>query len=215
MSDMLLCAAVSALAFVSPRAFVGPSLVSLPRPLLVAHDGHLRAHRAAAPFTRHQGCRLSAGTGPVPESDEDTTCPTDGPGMMELARFTLPTLSALLSSEVMSVIDTAVVGASSSKELAALGPAIMLTDSSAYLFFWLNVACTNLVASAMAKDDAEEAFKSVSDALWCGATHPNPNPNPHPNSNPNPSPNPSLTLALTLTLTLTLILGAARSSAWP
>ena len=93
MSDMLLCAAVSALAFVSPRAFVGPSLVSLPRPLLVAHDGHLRAHRAAAPFTRHQGCRLSAGTGPVPESDEDTTCPTDGPGMMELARFTLPTLS--------------------------------------------------------------------------------------------------------------------------
>ena len=55
-------------------------------------------------------------------------------------------------------------------ELAALGPAIMLTDSSAYLFFWLNVACTNLVASALAKDDAEEAFKSVSDTLWCGAT---------------------------------------------
>ena len=25
-------------------------------------------------------------------------------------------------------------------ELAALGPAIMLTDSSAYLFFWLNVS---------------------------------------------------------------------------
>ena len=166
---MLLCATVSVLAFVSPRAFVGPSLVSLPRPLLVAHDGHLRAHRAAALFTRHQGCRLSAGTGPVPESDEDTTCPADGPGMLELARFTLPTLSALLSSEVMSVIDTAVVGASSSKELAALGPAIMLTDSSAYLFFWLNVACTNLVASALAKDDAEEAFKSVSDTLWCGA----------------------------------------------
>ena len=45
----------------------------------------------------------------------------------------------------------------------------MLTDSSAYLFFWLNVACTNLVASALAKDDAEEAFKSVSDTLWCGA----------------------------------------------
>ena len=34
---MLLCATVAALAFVSPRAFVGPSLVSLPRPLLVAH----------------------------------------------------------------------------------------------------------------------------------------------------------------------------------
>ena len=114
----MLCAALSALAFVSPRAFVSPSLVSVPRPLLVArHDGQLRAHRAPAPFTRHPGCRLSAGTGPVPESDEDTTCPSDGPEMLELLRFTLPTLSALLSSEVMSVIDTAVVGASSSTEL--------------------------------------------------------------------------------------------------
>jgi len=163
----MLSIAVTALAFVSPRAFVGPTLVSLPRPL---EAGHLRAHRAAPPpFARHRGCRLSAGTGPVPESDEGAPCPADGPGLLELARFTLPTLSALLSAEVMSVIDTAVVGASSSKELAALGPAIMLTDSSAYLFFWLNVACTNLVASALAKDDAEEAFKSVSDTLWCGA----------------------------------------------
>jgi hypothetical protein len=110
----MLSAAVTALAFVSPRAFVGPSLVPLPRPLLEA--GHLRAHRAAPPFTRHRGCRLSAGTGPVPGSDEEAPCPADGPGLLELARFTLPTLSALLSGEVMSVIDTAVVGASSSKE---------------------------------------------------------------------------------------------------
>ena len=101
---------------------------------------------------------------------KDLICPADGPSVSELLRFTLPTLSALLSSEVMSVIDTAVVGASSSKELAALGPAIMLTDSSAYLFFWLNVACTNLVASALAKEDADEAFKSLSDTLWCAAT---------------------------------------------
>ena len=162
----MLSIALTALAFVSPRAFVGPTLVSLPRPL---EAGHLRAHRAAPPpFARHRGCRLSAGTGPVPESDEGAPCPADGPELLELARFTLPTLSALLSAEVMSVIDTAVVGASSSKELAALGPAIMLTDSSAYLFFWLNVACTNLVASALAKDDAEEAFKSVSDTQGCG-----------------------------------------------
>ena len=68
----------------------------------------------------------------------------------------------------MSVIDTAVVGASSSKELAALGPAIMLTDSSAYLFFWLNVACTNLVASALAKEDADEAFNAAT-CIGCGA----------------------------------------------
>ena len=148
-------------------AFVGPSLVSPPRPRLAAHGGHLPALRVAAPLARHPGCQLAA-TG-MPDS-EDITCPSDGPTSMELLRFTLPTLSALLSSEVMSVIDTAVVGASSSMELAALGPAIMLTDSSAYLFFWLNVACTNLVASALARDDAEEAFKSVSDTLWCGAT---------------------------------------------
>ena len=77
----MLSIAVTALAFVSPRAFVGPTLVSLPRPPLEA--GHLRAHRAAPPFARHRGCRLFAGTGPVPESDEGAPCPADGPELLE------------------------------------------------------------------------------------------------------------------------------------
>ena len=47
---------------------------------------------------------------------------------------------------VRSVVDTAVVGSSSAAELAALGPATMLTDSTAYLFFWLNVANTSQLA---------------------------------------------------------------------
>lgn len=55
---------------------------------------------------------------------------------MDLVGFILPTLAGWLSSEVMSVVDTAVVGSASAAELAALGPATMLTDSGAYLFFW-------------------------------------------------------------------------------
>jgi Na+-driven multidrug efflux pump len=84
----------------------------------------------------------------------------------DLIRFIVPTLAALLSSEVMSVVDTAVVGSCSATELAALGPATMLVDSSAYLFFWLNVATTSLFATALAAGDQNEAFSTLSDALY-------------------------------------------------
>ena len=84
----------------------------------------------------------------------------------DLIRFIVPTLAALLSSEVMSVVDTAVVGSCSATELAALGPATMLVDSSAYLFFWLNVATTSLFATALAAGDQNEAFSTLSDAMY-------------------------------------------------
>ena len=84
----------------------------------------------------------------------------------DLVRFIVPTLAALLSSEVMSVVDTAVVGSCSATELAALGPATMLVDSSAYLFFWLNVATTSLFATALAAGDQNEAFSTLSDAMY-------------------------------------------------
>lgn len=54
----------------------------------------------------------------------------------QLVFFIFPTMFGWLSSEIMSVVDTAVVGSSSVTELAALGPATMLVDSTAYLFFW-------------------------------------------------------------------------------
>ena len=68
----------------------------------------------------------------------------------------------------MSVVDTAVVGSSSATELAALGPATMLTDSTAYLFFWLNVATTSLFATATASGKTREAYARRSRSI---ATH--------------------------------------------
>ena len=94
-------------------------------------------------------------SGAVPAADE---CPPEDVTALELLRFTLPVLTAALSAEIMSVVDTAVVGTLGPQQLAALGPATMLSDSTVYLFFWLNVACTNLFATHFARGEQNDAF---------------------------------------------------------
>lgn len=101
----------------------------------------------------------------VPECAD--SCPPEETSTLELIRFVVPTVGGWISSEMMSVIDTAIVGSGSATELAALGPATMLTDSGAYLFFWLNVATTSLFATALAAGKTGEAYDTLSDALWC------------------------------------------------
>lgn len=103
---------------------------------------------------------------PAAASEEEEACPTEEASTLQLIGFIVPTLAGWLSSEVMSIVDTAVVGSSSAAELAALGPATMLTDSSSYLFFWLNVATTNLFASSLAEGKPKEAYRMLSDALY-------------------------------------------------
>ena len=100
--------------------------------------------------------------GTMPQAEE---CPAEVT-TTELLRFTLPVLSAALSAEIMSVVDTAVVGSLGPSQLAALGPATMLSDSTVYIFFWLNVACTNLFANAYARGEHKKAFETLSDALY-------------------------------------------------
>ena len=112
---------------------------------------------------------------PLSDRPVEDECPVspDVVGSGELFRFFVPTLTSLLSSEAMSVVDTAVVGRASAAELAALGPATMLSDSTAYIFFWLNVATTSLFASRLSSSSADDAYDVLSDALWvalaCGA----------------------------------------------
>ena len=95
------------------------------------------------------------------------SCPTAEVRSLELFKFVVPTLGGWISSEMMSVIDTAIVGGVSANDLAALGPATMLTDSAAYVFFWLNVATTSLFATSLAAKKPNEAYDTLSDALWC------------------------------------------------
>ena len=94
------------------------------------------------------------------------------PSTLDLARFALPTLGAWLVSPMMSLIDTGVVGrCASSVELAALGPATMVGDACSYLFSFLSVATTNLVASQLTRDpDAvvETVATGARLALLCG-----------------------------------------------
>ena len=104
---------------------------------------------------------------PAAPAETAESCPTAEVRSLELFKFVVPTLGGWISSEMMSVIDTAIVGGVSANDLAALGPATMLTDSAAYVFFWLNVATTSLFATSLAAKKPNEAYDTLSDALWC------------------------------------------------
>jgi Na+-driven multidrug efflux pump len=95
----------------------------------------------------------------------------DLPSARTLAKFAAPTLGAWLISPMLTLVDTAVVGRSgTSIELAALGPGTLIGDNAAYLFSFLSVATTNLIATALAEDkDVSSLFASaVRLAVVCG-----------------------------------------------
>lgn len=80
------------------------------------------------------------------------------PSLLELARFALPTLAIYISAPVMSSIDTATVSrASGLLELASLGPATAICDTTITLLSFLAVATTNLLASARGEESAARA----------------------------------------------------------
>lgn len=146
--------------------------------LLSGHAQALRPQfgRPAGSFVHAQALRPQfAGGGLVATAQPGKAQPevsavslaTNEPSPTDLVRFIVPTLAGWLSSEVMSLVDTGVVGQASSASLAALGPATMLTDSTVYLFFWLNVATTSLFAQSLAAKRPNEAYAVLSDSLWC------------------------------------------------
>ena len=89
----------------------------------------------------------------------------------DILRFSLPTLAIWLSSPILSLIDTSVVGLRSSVELAALSPAVQICDSSLYMFNFLAVATTNLLAQYGGKHNEETESilgRAISIALMSG-----------------------------------------------
>jgi len=83
-----------------------------------------------------------------------------------LVRFIVSGFAVWLASPVLSVVDTVVVGlGSATTELAALGPATALADSSSYAFTWLSVATTSLVARSLANGRRDDAQRFVAEAL--------------------------------------------------
>ncbi|KAK8518739.1 hypothetical protein V6N13_017989 [Hibiscus sabdariffa] len=88
--------------------------------------------------------------------------------MKEIVMFTGPATGLWLCGPLMSLIDTAVVGQGSSVELAALGPATVVCDYIGYIFMFLSVATSNMVATSLARRDKDEVQHQISMLLFIG-----------------------------------------------
>mmetsp|Transcript_17745 Transcript_17745/g.29959 ORF Transcript_17745/g.29959 Transcript_17745/m.29959 type:complete len:568 (-) Transcript_17745:126-1829(-) len=114
--------------------------------------------------TRSSAAALQLRAGAT-STDSNTIPPPPPASNLSLLKFYFPCLALWISGPLLSLVDTsfiglsakagAVGGAGSAAQLAALGPATTFIDGSLYLFAFLNVATTNLYASALAKGAVE------------------------------------------------------------
>ncbi|PSS21694.1 Protein DETOXIFICATION 46 like [Actinidia chinensis var. chinensis] len=85
-------------------------------------------------------------------------------------KFSGPAIGLWICGPLMSLIDTVVIGQGSSLELAALGPATVLCDYLSYVFMFLSIATSNMVATSLAKQDKDEVQHQISILLFVGLT---------------------------------------------
>ncbi|KAK2643955.1 hypothetical protein Ddye_019150 [Dipteronia dyeriana] len=90
--------------------------------------------------------------------------------MKEIVKFTAPATGLWICGPLKSLIDTAVIGQGSSIELAALGPATVVCDYLTYVFMFLSIATSNMVATSLAKQDKNEVQHQISVLLFIGLT---------------------------------------------
>ncbi|XP_050231282.1 protein DETOXIFICATION 46, chloroplastic-like [Mercurialis annua] len=88
----------------------------------------------------------------------------------EIVMFTAPATGLWICGPLMSLIDTAVIGQGSSLELAALGPGTVLSDSMSYVFMFLSISTSNMVATSLAKQDTNEVQHNLSVLLFIALT---------------------------------------------
>ncbi|KAM1760072.1 hypothetical protein ACFX12_002986 [Malus domestica] len=88
--------------------------------------------------------------------------------MKEIAVFTGPATGLWMCGPLMSLIDTVVIGQGSSIELAALGPGTVMCDYMSYVFMFLSIATSNMVATALARRDKSEVQHQISILLFVG-----------------------------------------------
>lgn len=88
--------------------------------------------------------------------------------MVDIFKFSGPATGIWISGPLMSLIDTAVIGQGSSVELAALGPGTVLCDYVGYVFMFLSVATSNMVATSLARQDENQVQHQISILLFLG-----------------------------------------------
>ena len=91
------------------------------------------------------------------------------PTFRECMRFAVPALGIYLCPPLMSLIDAAFIGRSSSLELAALGPASSISDSAPLPLLFLSIAATNLIAKSVASKDNATSARVSRTALGMGS----------------------------------------------
>ncbi|KAL0907837.1 hypothetical protein M5K25_022280 [Dendrobium thyrsiflorum] len=79
--------------------------------------------------------------------------------MKDIVMFAGPATGLWISGPLMSLIDTMVIGQGSSLELAALGPGTVFLDNLSYIFMFLSISTSNMVATSLAKKE----LKLISD----------------------------------------------------
>ncbi|KAH9605356.1 hypothetical protein KSS87_000155 [Heliosperma pusillum] len=88
--------------------------------------------------------------------------------MIEIIKFSGPATGLWVCGPLMSLIDTAVIGQGSSIELAALGPGTVLCDYMSYVFMFLSIATSNMVATSLARQDEKQVQHQISILLFVG-----------------------------------------------
>jgi Na+-driven multidrug efflux pump len=89
------------------------------------------------------------------DGDEPAAAAAGTAGLWEQVRdivvFAGPALGLWICGPLMSLIDTMVIGQTSSLQLAALGPGTVFCDYLCYIFMFLSIATSNMVATSLAK----------------------------------------------------------------
>jgi Na+-driven multidrug efflux pump len=95
------------------------------------------------------------------------------PSSGKIIRFAGPAIFVSIAGPIIGMVDSSAVGLTGgSISLAALGPATTMIDGAVYLFMFITVATTNLVAQATAFENKGERSMvlrtSIRFALQCG-----------------------------------------------
>jgi len=164
---------VAALLTAESRAFAGSTHSNVHKPITTTNKVNLSSSRQSNINTKQTITQLRAGAAST--SNAATIPPPQPPTNGALFKFYFPCLALWISGPLLSLVDTSFIGlsakagavgaAGSAAQLAALGPATTFIDGSLYLFAFLNVATTNLYASALARGDSEKKNKLGNDEL--------------------------------------------------
>ena len=161
---------MAALLTAESRAFAGSTHSNIHKPITATTNNKVNLSSSRHINTKQTITQLRAGA-----SNAATISPPKPPTNGALFKFYFPCLALWISGPLLSLVDTSFIGlsakagavgaAGSAAQLAALGPATTFIDGSLYLFAFLNVATTNLYASALARGDSEKKNKLGNDEL--------------------------------------------------